>query len=78
MSKHIVYTAIVEAVINERLIEPFGNREFRRACPGLGEGTYNSFLYKHRVGNPAGKSELFERISPGQFKLVRPLKYGLD
>ena len=48
--------------------------------PGLGlvGGTYNAFLYKHRVGNPGGQSELFERTSPGQFKLVRPLKYGLD
>ncbi len=78
MSKHIVYTAIVEAVKDGRLIEPFSNNDFRRACPGLGEGTYNAFLYKHRVDNPGGQSELFERTSPGQFKLVRPLKYGLD
>ena len=73
-----MYSAIVKAVKAGRLIEPFSNNDFRRACPGLGEGTYNAFLYKHRVDNPGGQSELFERTSPGQFKLVRPLKYGLD
>ncbi len=43
-----------------------------------GSGTYNAFLWKHRVGNPGGKTELFVKVSPGKFALKRPLKYGLD
>jgi hypothetical protein len=74
MSGHKVYSSIVEAVEKGRLREPFGNREFKSACAGLGEGTYKAFLYKHQKGN--GKnSELFIRVDKGRFKLIRPLKY---
>lgn len=71
-----VYGAIVQAIECGTLSEPFGRAQFRQAYPGLGDGTYNSFLDKHAVGNPGGNSELFERVSPGSFHLVRPLKYG--
>ncbi len=74
---HKVYSAIVEAVKSSRLSEPFSRKEFRRACPGLGEGTYQAFLDKHRRGNPGGNSELFEKVAPGRFRLIRPFKYGL-
>ena len=77
MAKHAVYSAIVKAVNSGKLKEPFGNHEFRSACPGFGEGTYQAFLYKHRKGNPGGASELFELVSKGQFRLLRPFKYGL-
>jgi|TARA_B100001964_G_scaffold184511_1_gene204499 hypothetical protein len=60
------------------LNEPFTSEDFRKACPGFGEGTYLAFLHKHRIGNPGGVSELFERVSSGQFKLVRPIKYGIE
>ena len=74
---HRVYEAIVRAVRTGRLIEPFSSTDFRSACPGFGKGTYNAFLAKHAVGNPGNNSELFERVSPGQFECVRPFKYGV-
>ena len=77
MVKHRVYQAIVEAVKDGRLKEPFSKEDFHLACPGFGEGTYNAFLYKHRKGNPGGVSELFEQVSTGHFILLRPIKYGI-
>ena len=77
MAMHSVYSAIVKAVKSGRLKEPFGNNEFRSACPDLGEGTYQAFLHKHRRGNPGGDSELFELVSKGKFRVIRPYKYGL-
>ena len=75
---HRIYRSIVNAVKTRRLKEPFTRDDFRKSCPGFGEGTYNAFLYKHRKGNLGGNSELFELVSPGKFKLIRPIKYGLD
>lgn len=77
MTNHKVYKTIIEAVKSDKLKEPFTNDDFKTYCPGLGPGTYNAFLHKHSVGNPGGNSELFERIGPGKFKLIRPLRYGL-
>ncbi len=77
MASHRVYKAIVDAVRAGVLKEPFTKGDFHRACPGLGEGTYNAFLDKHRVGNPGRNSELFIRVRPGQFKLARPVRYGI-
>ena len=74
---HKVYSAIVSAVKNETLQEPFTKSDFREACPGFGDGTYNAFLDKHSKGNPGGNSELFERVAPGKFRCLRPFKYGL-
>jgi len=67
----------VNAVKKGKLKEPFRKADFARACPGFREETYNTFLHKHSVGNPGGNSELFERVGPGRFKLLRPIKYGL-
>jgi len=78
MGRHKVYACTVEAVKGGRLTEPFTKEDFRAACPGFGNGTYNTFLDKHRVGNLGGNSELFERVALGRFRLVRPTKYGLD
>jgi len=77
MPRNAVYSATVQAVKSGQLKEPFGTKEFRVACPGLGEGTYRAFLYKHRKGNPGGVSELFELVSKGRFRLLRPFKYEL-
>jgi hypothetical protein len=77
MAGHKVYEALVSAVKDGRLKEPFGEKEFQASCPGLGAGTYHAFLYKHCKGNPAGNSELLRRVSPGHFKLLRPFRYGL-
>jgi len=78
MAEHLVYKKIVKAVKQGDLKEPFSKDDFRTSCPGLGFGTYNAFLWKHRVGNPGGKAELFVKVSPSRFSLKRPLKYGLD
>ena len=67
---HEVYRAIVGAVRRGLLREPFSKQDFRTACPGFGNGTYNAFLDKHRCGNPGGNSELFERVAPGQFEVL--------
>jgi len=77
MAQHKVYSAIVRAVKSRRLNEPFGLREFMLACPGFADGTYKVFLNKHRRGNPGGNSELFLRVAPGKFRVIRPFKYGL-
>jgi hypothetical protein len=77
MANHKVYSAIVQAVKSGQLKEPFGQDDFRYACPNLGEGTYQAFLYKHRKGNPGGASELFEIFAPGKFRLLRPFRYDL-
>jgi hypothetical protein len=73
---HMVYESIVTAVKSGRLREPFSKEEFRVAFPNLGGGTYNAFLWKHRREN--GKtSELFDLVSPGRFRCIRPFLYGL-
>lgn len=77
MANHKVYSALVQAVKFGQLKEPFGQDEFRHACPGLGEGTYQAFLHKHRKGNLGGASELFELVSAGKFRLLRPFRYDL-
>ena len=74
---HEVYRAIVGAIRRGALREPFSKEDFRTVCPGFGNGTYNAFLDKHRHRNPGGNSELFERVSPGQFKCLRPFRYGI-
>ena len=74
---HKVYNEIIRAIRLGKLREPFGESEFRAACPSLGEGTYRAFLHKHAIGNPSGATELFRRVSPGRFRCVRPFKYGL-
>jgi hypothetical protein len=74
---HRVYGAIVAAVRSGMLPEPFSKVDFRAACPGLGNGTYNAFLDKHSEGNPGGNSELFGRTRPGLFACLRPFRYGL-
>jgi hypothetical protein len=75
--KHKVYETIVKAVRAGELVEPFTTQDFRRTCPGLGNGTYNAFLHKHSRGNPGNNSELFEKTGPGKFMCLRPFKYGL-
>ena len=76
MARHSTYKAIVKAVMDGKLEEPFSNHDFREVCPQFGEGTYNAFLWKHRKGNLKGESELFELVGPNSFKLIRPIKYG--
>lgn len=74
---HRIYAAIVTAVKNGSLAEPFSTADFREACPGLGKGTYSAFLHKHTKDNPGGNSELFVRVAEGSFKCLRPFRYGL-
>lgn len=77
MKRHTVYSRLVEAAKRSTIKEPFTVGDFQRACPGFGKGTYKAFLYKHRIGNTRQNSELFEWVSPGKFKFVKPFKYGL-
>jgi hypothetical protein len=74
---HTIYQAIVTAVNDGRLQEPFSKADFRVKCPGFGAGTYQAFLWKHREGNNAAAYELFSLVAPGRFVCVRPFRYGL-
>ena len=74
--RHKVYEAIVKAITAGKVVEPFTRQDFEVCCPRLGNGTYNAFLHKHTKGNPGHNSELFERVAPGQFRSLRPFKYG--
>jgi hypothetical protein len=76
MAEHKIYRSIIEAIQMDKLNEQFTSHDFRSACPGIAERTYNVFLNKHRVGNPSENSELLIKVSPGKFKLLRPFKYG--
>jgi hypothetical protein len=76
--EHRVYRAIVAAVKEGRLKEPFSKDNFRRECPGFANETYDTFLCKHRRGNPEGASELFEEVESGKFRTLKPFKYGVD
>jgi hypothetical protein len=73
---HKVYGSIIQALKAGRLREPFTIKEFREACPGLGSGTYEAFLYKHRLGNPGKNTELFKQLRTGLFECIKPFKYG--
>jgi len=77
MSEHAVYGRLVYEARKGTIKEPFTVADFQKACPGLGRGTYRAFLYKHRLGNPGKKTELFELVGPGKFKFIRPFKYDL-
>jgi hypothetical protein len=66
-------TQIYAAVRDQRLKEPFGPEEVRRACPGWAQRTYSTFLPKHAVGNPGKTSELFEWVGPGQYRTIPKL-----
>ena len=72
---HSTYRAIVLAVKNGRLEEPFRSKDVKKACPELSHRTCNNFLSKHRINNPSDTTELFERIEHGLFKCVRPFLY---
>ncbi|MGB6464212.1 MAG: hypothetical protein WBF38_08330 [Nitrosotalea sp.] len=74
-TKHTVYLAIVKAIQDGRLKEPFSLSDFRYACKGFGSGTYKAFLAKHRIDNPGHYAELFVRTARGRFKLLKPIKY---
>jgi hypothetical protein len=73
--RHRVYRSIVEAVRRGHLDEPFHRNDFAAACPGFGKGTYQAFLDKHARGNRGNNTELFERVSPGRSRCVRPFRY---
>ena len=64
---------IYAAVQTGRLKEPFGPHDVRLACPGWARATYSVFLTKHRVGNPGGTTELFQRITPGRYRTLTKL-----
>jgi hypothetical protein len=78
MANHQTYRSIVEAVKNGELEEPFTAGDIRRVCPQIAQNTPGTFLPKHRRNNPENQSELFEQVGRGQYKLLLPIKYGLD
>ena len=44
--------------------------DVKKACPGRGRRTYTNFLPKHRIGNPCGYTEYFERHADGSYSLI--------
>ena len=55
----------------DRLRPIFGPKEVAVACPGWSKRTYSVFLPKHRVGNPGGDTELFDRVGPGLYRILK-------
>ena len=53
-----------------QLREPFNAASVKRACPNWEDSTYPAFLPKHRVGNPGGNTELFERVGRGRYRTL--------
>jgi hypothetical protein len=68
---------IYAAVRDGRLLEPFGPNDVRRACRGWAPATYAVFLTQHRVGNPGGATELFQRVAPGRYRTLPRLPLSL-
>lgn len=77
MAGHLCYSSIVRAVKKGLLKEPFSASMWRSVCSGLAENTYHVFLPKHAKGNPGKDSGIFERVSPGLYRLIRPIKYNI-
>ena len=63
-------TEIREAVASGRLAEPFRAADVKAACPEWAPATYNTFLPKHRAGNPGGDTVLFVQVAPGLYRLA--------
>lgn len=63
--------AIRRAVKTGTLKQPFRAADVKKAVPGFAKNTYHVFLPKHRSDNPDNQTELFERISPGLYRLIR-------
>lgn len=61
---------IRRALDEDRLPRRFRGSDVKRACPGWAKRTYTVFLPKHRVGNPGGYTEYFERHTDGSYSLV--------
>lgn len=77
LAKHQVYASIIKAIKKKKLLEPFAVEDFRKACPGFSDLTYKAFLHNHTKGNSWGHSELFVKVNPGQFRIIKPIKYNL-
>ena len=61
---------IRRAVAAGDLVEPFRVRDIINAKSiDSNQSTPNTFLPKHRVGNPGGNTELFIRVAPGLYRL---------
>jgi hypothetical protein len=50
---------------------------FKKACPGFADRTYKTFLPKHRKSNTTETSQLFIRVAPGFYTVIRPYLYGI-
>jgi hypothetical protein len=64
-------SAVQIAVVVGRLPERFRVKDVRQTCPGWADRTYNTFLAKHRRGNPGGYTEHFERHTDGTYSLLK-------
>jgi len=63
------FRRFVEPVETGRLVEPFliAHARIETGIPWAG-----NFLAKHRVGNPGGQTELFERVE------TKPVRYSIN
>ena len=74
-----IYPPIVDAVKSGKLKEPFNSNQLKIACKGkdIKESVVGSYATRHRKGNPGKRTEYFEKVAQGKFKLIRPFKHGL-
>lgn len=77
MVLHKCYRIIIGAVRKGRLKEPFKPKDIKIMCPNFNKNTASTFLPKHRKNNPSNNSELFIRVARGEYKLIKPVKYGI-
>jgi hypothetical protein len=64
-----LYKAIRSAIESGSIPSQFRASDLHAAMPELSPHAFNTFLPKHRAGNPGGNSELFVRLDRGLYTL---------
>ncbi len=61
---------IHDAVKSGTLPSKFSAKDVRKKIKGFADSTYDTFLPKHRKGNPGNYNEYFKRISSGMYSVI--------
>ncbi len=65
-----LYEQIRDAVKSGTLLSKFCAKDVKGKIKGFADSTYNTFLPKHRRGNPGNYNEYFKRISSGIYSII--------
>lgn len=77
MAESSFYKAILGALEEGKMCEPFTCDDVEKACPGLKGGLSRGFLDAHAIGNQEGNPELFEELEAGKFRCSRIGDYAI-